>query len=312
VSEIRRIIRIGERSVGVTIPKEWLDRLNIDVGDNVKVSTYGRSIVITPIKEVTTAEEVAEVSSSDPEHLFRIAIALYTEGVDEIVLSGVPAAFLLPKLESRLPGIVALESDGKFRVRIITKEVVDVHEIVRSMATLVDAMFQLMSKYFDSGDRTHLEELLRIDDQLDRLHFLSVRSIKKLVHSDPKLAIDQTLVVKNIEHIGDSLDRIAGALLRGEAGDDCLPRLKRMANMLRDYSLSAINAYLSADQKVALDVLVRRVSTFEEVFRSLSECKNSSVFVHEFALIIGLASDIAESAYSRYARTSLIVKRGEG
>ncbi|WP_367834436.1 hypothetical protein [Vulcanisaeta sp. JCM 16159] len=38
----RRVIRIGEKSIGITLPKRWLDVLSVGIGDVVEISLWVR------------------------------------------------------------------------------------------------------------------------------------------------------------------------------------------------------------------------------------------------------------------------------
>ncbi|WP_243680739.1 hypothetical protein [Vulcanisaeta souniana] len=43
----RRVIRIGEKSIGITLPpRRWLDMLSVGIGDVVEISLVGKVIVL--------------------------------------------------------------------------------------------------------------------------------------------------------------------------------------------------------------------------------------------------------------------------
>ena len=55
----QKIIKIGT-SVGVTIPKDILERAKIHVGDNVTLESNGTFIKIVPVKPLQHASETAQ------------------------------------------------------------------------------------------------------------------------------------------------------------------------------------------------------------------------------------------------------------
>ncbi|MFP3267634.1 MAG: AbrB/MazE/SpoVT family DNA-binding domain-containing protein [Thermoproteus sp.] len=129
--EIRKLIRIGERSFGVTLPREWVESNQLKVGSPIKILTEANKILILP----ATAEGVAvavSLKEEDVEKALRDVIAYYIEGVDEISIESGNISALVGKVEGRLPGVVALESGGKLKLRIVTKEDVDIDEVVTS------------------------------------------------------------------------------------------------------------------------------------------------------------------------------------
>jgi phosphate uptake regulator len=296
--EIRKLIRIGERSFGVTLPREWVESNQLKVGSPIKILTEANKILILP----ATAEGVAvavSLKEEDVEKALRDVIAYYIEGVDEISIESGNISALVGKVEGRLPGVVALESGGKLKLRIVTKEDVDIDEVVRSMYTTVMAMFHLFLDFIKGHDEEDARELLRMDDQLDRLYFLSLRIIKKNIYQNPQGFVDYAIVVKNLEHMGDALDRSTNYLKQNKVG--CHEELVGEFENLQRYAEEAARSFLENRHEGALKVILERESVFKRLL-ALSSCEGVAPIMHEAMLITALAADIAEAAYSKFVR----------
>jgi len=296
--EIRKLIRIGERSFGVTLPREWVESNQLKVGSPIKILAEANKILILP----ATAEGVAvavSLKEEDVEKALRDVIAYYIEGVDEISIESGNISALVGKVESRLPGVVALESGGKLKLRIVTKEDVDIDEVVRSMYTTVMAMFHLFLDFIKGRDEEDARELLRMDDQLDRLYFLSLRTIKKNIYQNPQGFVDYAIVVKNLEHMGDALDRSTNYLKQNKVG--CHEELVGEFENLQRYAEEAARSFLENRHEGALKVILERESVFKRLL-ALSSCEGVAPIMHEAMLITALAADIAEAAYSKFVR----------
>lgn len=173
------------------------------------------------------------------------------------------------------------------------------------MSSMLNSMFERLVAYLENNGDKNITELLEMDDQVDKLYFLALRAIKKLSFKDPKESIDDTLVVKNMEHIADALDRTANFIRRSNFSQACLSTLSTKVKDVWSYSLKAITAYLSNSKDNALRVITNRETMLDNIFSIIKEghCERDIAgVIHESQLIIALSVDIAESTFSKYVR----------
>ncbi|GGP21830.1 phosphate uptake regulator PhoU [Thermocladium modestius] len=309
MSMYRKVIRIGEKSIGITLPKNWLDSIDIGLGDLVEVRAAGDMLVIKPVTTGGLEEKPIELSVSDDiDETSRIIIASYIEGLDSMALKGrretIRRAY--QRIEPKLPGSLILEEESETIIKIATSEVnVNLNEILSSMSSMLNSMFERLVAYLENNGDKNITELLEMDDQVDKLYFLALRAIKKLSFKDPKEAIDDTLVVKNMEHIADALDRTANFIKKSNFAQACLSSLAGRIKEVWSYSLKAVNAYLSNSKDNALRIITNREAMLDNIFSIIKEghCERDIAgVIHESQLIIALSVDIAESTFSKYVR----------
>ncbi|WP_069806718.1 phosphate signaling complex PhoU family protein [Vulcanisaeta thermophila] len=306
----RRIIRIGEKSIGITLPRQWLSALDVGVGDVMEVSLVGKVIVLKPVtQEGGEANEVSITMEGSMDEAMRMIIASYIEGYDNVELLGQKDTIrrAYSKVESKLPGSLMLESDGSVLIKVATSEAnVDLNEVINSMANILNSMFTKFLEYLETNRESLLKEILDLDEQMDKLYFLALRTIKKLSFRDPKRAIDDTIVVKNLEHAADALDRLSNAYMRIQI-TKCRPEISNKLRAVWNYIMRSVYSYLDNNVSNALKILVDR----EHMLNSILElatmgCAESSdllaATIHESQLIVALAADIAEAAFSRHVR----------
>ncbi|MFP3267633.1 MAG: PhoU domain-containing protein [Thermoproteus sp.] len=161
------------------------------------------------------------------------------------------------------------------------------------------AMFHLFLDFIKGHDEEDARELLRMDDQLDRLYFLSLRIIKKNIYQNPQGFVDYAIVVKNLEHMGDALDRSTNYLKQNKVG--CHEELVGEFENLQRYAEEAARSFLENRHEGALKVILERESLFKRLL-ALSSCEGVAPIMHEAMLITALAADIAEAAYSKFVR----------
>ncbi|MFB6469841.1 MAG: PhoU domain-containing protein [Vulcanisaeta sp. AZ3] len=307
----RRVIRIGEKSIGITLPRRWLDTINVGIGDVVEINLVGKVIVIKPITQAGgETNEVSISLSGTADETTRVIIASYIEGYDNIELIGqkdtIRRAF--SSVENKLPGSLMLESDGSVLIKVATSESnVDLNEVINSMANILNSMFDKFIDYLNTNIINQLNEVLELDNQMDKLYFLALRTIKKLSFRDPKRAIDDTIVVKNLEHAADALDRLSNAFMRVQP-TQCRREISEKLRDVWTYIMKAVYAYLDNNIGNALRVLLDRERMLNNMLELANMgCVNLSdlltAVIHEGQLIVALAADIAEASFSRHVRS---------
>ncbi|MEZ0319964.1 MAG: phosphate uptake regulator PhoU [Pyrobaculum sp.] len=295
--ESRRIIKVGERSYGVTLPKRWVELHGLRVGSPVKIIVDRDKLMILPGAEASGPRK-ARISEDDVEKLVRDVIAYYIEGVDELEIETKSTSALVTKIEGKLPGVVLMEMGGMLKLRIVTKEDIDINEAVRSMYTTVDAMFNLFIQMVAEGRRDLAEEILRLDDQIDRLYFFSLRTVKRNIGQKPEHYVDYVITIKNLEHVGDAIDRATNYYLQKEV--ECVDKVLDIFKRVYEYLKDAFDAFYSNDVDKALRVLVKRAELANATLQV--GCAGATAMMHEAASIVGFAADIAEAAYSKAKR----------
>jgi len=312
LTNVRKIIKIGERSAGITIPKEWLPMLGLSIGSSVEVSLGSGYIMIKPLN-VTKPKPLyyVKIRGRDVDTLSRLIIAGYIEGYDMIIVedSRDIARKAFYSVAMRLPGAIAMDG-ARFTIKISVDEMnTKVEEVISSMKTTIDTMFDLLMDYFQSGDKTKLEQLIRLDDDLDRLHFLGVRTIKRTSFRNPQDSLDNLIVIKSLEHIGDALDRASSTLLKlgTNFGEECKKRFRDIFARVAAYMSKAINAFMSLNLDLAIRVLTEREPLSRTIFSLASNCAatpETLALIHEATVILYEAAEIAEIATAKMIRHS--------
>ncbi|MEM4484589.1 MAG: PhoU domain-containing protein [Sulfolobales archaeon] len=318
---MRRIIRIGEKSTGITIPREWLNSIGADLGSLVRVSISGRSIIVSPMEEKETSVSEIPLDTrefSSPEAFSRILIASYLEGLDRIVVSGDRIAIrkAFNDVFTKLPGIVLFESGERSEFRITVDEnVMSLMAIIKTLSSSSLMMFDLLDKYLSTGDLSHLDQLFALDDDLDRLHFMGIRLIKKSPGMSTAEAGDLIVLIKSLEHVGDSLDRTARFMQRIKLDERCVKTASEIFRIAREYYEKSLEAYISKDITTALNLLSNRARTMDNLIESVirTTCSNElSGVLHEALNIIAISAEIGELTASSYAREKIsMLSKGE-
>ncbi len=306
-TSIRKVIRIGEKSYGLTLPKEWLDRLGIKIGSSVETVIAGDHITIKPVTGETLSRSI-HLEEGDENMLSKLIIASYIEGKDLIAMKGdknvIRKAFNIVK--GKLPGMIFVEKGDSPEIRITADErTINIQEVIKTMKSTAQVMFELIIKYLEDIDQEHLKEILVLDDELDSLHFIGLRSIKRMSAKMPEEAIDLAIALKALEHIGDALDRASTYLLRAKLSERCSETLKEALRIAYRYFQTSFDALISNNYRLSLEALNERQSNVDAVLdlSKKSACfEELSAVIHEILVIIASSAEASEISISRYIR----------
>lgn len=303
---IRKIIKIGEKSYGLTLPKEWLDKLGVRVGSSVETTIVGDHITIRPI--TSALGRSISLEESDENMLSKLIIASYIEGKDLIILKGdknsIRRAF--NSVKGKLPGMIFVEKGEAPEIRITADErTINMLEIIKTMKSTAETMMDLMVKYLESGDSENLKEILIMDDELDSLHFIGLRSVKRISAKMPEESIDLSITIKSLEHIGDALDRASNYLLRTRLSDRCRETFKEIVRITSSYFSKSLNALIQNNYRESLEMLNERQRHMDLVFdiAKKNACFDElSALLHEALVIIASSAEASEVSVSRHIR----------
>lgn len=309
---VRKIIRVGERSVGITIPKEWLSFLNADIGSSVEVSLGPGYVLIRPLTTLQPrVSNTIAIEGDDPSQLERLIIAGYIEGYDVITINAPrnTAREVFYKVAMRLPGTIAMDSDV-FKVKISVDELnTDLNDILNTMKTTVRSMFDILIDYFDTGDQSKLKEIIKLDDDLDRFHFLGLRTIRRTAFKNPIEALEHTVIIKSLEHIGDTLDRVSNTFLKTGINvlrrTECGEMLKEIFLKVSSYVSKAVNALMTHNMNQAMKVLLQREELSQDIIATATKCIDVPGILaisHEAIVAVYEAAEIAEIVTLRLLR----------
>ena len=238
----RKAIEMGEGTILVSLPKDWVKKNGVKKGDTLSVEELpGGKLMVRPL----------EGGEEEPK---QISIGYPGEGLGQVI-NDVTGAYLLGydiirvvgnKLISRedregikstigrLVGLEIMDENSKrITMQFLLEPTAIVPEkIVLRMSGLLDGMLKDMAEGLAKGDAKLLALVGERDDEVDRLYFLLVRATRAaLVRPDvaaryglsPVDLLDYRVLATFLESIGDAITDLSHKL-HGRAGPKQLSR----------------------------------------------------------------------------------------
>lgn len=310
--EARKLIKFGEATFCITLPKEWVRRHGLSKGATLQVRDDGTgALVVRTEAEAprTLREKTIEIGRRPLEEIKRAVISAYINDYATINLEGEIRPTDVEGIRRILHELIALEileigpngiiakafteaTDTK-----IPKVIERIEVILRSM--LSDALAMVERGSIDP------EAFRQNDFEINRLCFFATKVILRTI-GDPGLAQRMEMrpaglvfavnVVDKLEKIGDRL-KAAMTYLAVRDGTD-LREIGRFLRQLRDNFDRAMRAYYHKDQKLAnrvVDDCAMLYQDTEELAIGV-RTKRAAVAIESLRRIITLSKDIGEVA----------------
>tara|TARA_Y100000031_G_scaffold125072_1_gene141262 strand:- start:1984 stop:2934 length:951 start_codon:yes stop_codon:yes gene_type:complete len=220
--QFRKIIKFGNNSFVISLPKSWIEQNKLKKGDTVQLDETGDDLhVLTkrPLTEEAT-EIIIDIANKDPDCIKREVTAAYINGHATITLLGKRSAENEYALKKNLHSMIALEILEQTETKMVARCFLNMKEIsiensIRRMDNIIRSMFADTKKTMDEDNH----QLIYIrDEDVNRLNFLSFRTIKflldnpnyaKSINISPQYALNMWQIVTNLESVADQIKRIA-------------------------------------------------------------------------------------------------------
>lgn len=289
MSYLRKVLKIGNSSLFITLPKPWCERFGIKEGEHIEIfETSAGELLIAPPK-VHEKEKPFEVkiTEKNKKYLEKVISYFYINGFNKLTIyfSNKEDFELAKKIaESKFIGLILTsQSNGSAEFEFaLDINKVNFIELVRRM----DRITSSMSSYINNKDK-----LVDLDLEVDKIYFLLIRMLrtgltnsevsKKLAFTPVKY-LDFRLVLHFIETFGDEIVRLSGKIKQEDL---------EIIIKLKERSLSAFlgNSDVSPDE---IEQLTKKAEEIAKMYEP--ETRTS------FIRMVEMAKDIADLSETLY------------
>jgi phosphate uptake regulator len=231
--ETRKVQKTGGSSYIISLPKVWIDKHGIKKNDTLGIlSQPDGNLLITPQidnEKATKTKEIIIEDYKDENFLFRILIGSYIMGFSKILIKSSKKFELsirdcIIKFTQIVIGPEVVEESNNF---IVIKDLLNPTEMpfektIKRMYILVHDMHEDAIKAFQRGDKKLAEEVIKRDNDVDRLHWLIGRqahiALRDIILCQKMgLTLEHTShfqqISRFLERVGDHAVRIAKNVL---------------------------------------------------------------------------------------------------
>jgi phosphate uptake regulator len=303
--ETRKVQKTGGSSYIISLPKAWIDKHGIEKNDTLGIlSQADGNLLITPQidpEKILKSKEIIVDDIKDGNFLFRLLIGAYIMGFSKIIIkSGKKFEIYIRDCITNFTQIAIgpeiVEESNNF---ILIKDLVNPREMpfektIRRMYILVQSMHEDAIKALEIDDKNLAEEVIKRDNDVDRLHWLVGRQ-SHIVLRDiilcQKLGItlEQAshfhLMSKFLERIGDHAVKIAKNVLKidyKQIDKELLIKISNASKLSLDLLERSLDAWLQKNIVLAnknIEAIKNLISTTEKISFDSSNNTESSIAI---------------------------------
>jgi phosphate uptake regulator len=305
---IRRLVKAGQASHTVSLPKDWLDKNKLGKGATLYIHEKSDSeLIITPHlagqAEGGQKAVTIQVDGKELDTIQREITAAYVNSASNIDLVGDTISKHAKEIRRMLHDFVALEISEQTSGRISAKDLLNLQEIsvdksIKRMDIILRTMLQDCKLTASGKDLS--ESVMFRDYDVNRLYFLLSRLLKSAL-SNPAMAaqlqlppakvLGKWMLVHNIEGLADAVKGLCSQCASLNAKQK-KPVAELLSQIEQDY-LDAMRAVYEKNTKLADEIARRRLErqkSCESLSNELPKAANSSSaiasFVSEIARLV--------------------------
>ncbi len=238
----RKAIEMGEGTILVSLPKDWVRRNGVKKGDTLSVEELSAGkLMVKPYEggEGEPKQIVIEYPAEDLSQVRNDVTGAYLLGYDVIRVVGTKVITRedrsgIKETIGRLVGLEIMDEDSKrITMQFLLEPTAIIPErIVKRMSGLLDGMLKDTAEALSKDDSKLLALVGERDDEVDRLYFLLVRATRAAIVR-PEVAegyglspvdlLDYRVLASFLESIGDAVSELSH-MLQGRVGSKPLAR----------------------------------------------------------------------------------------
>lgn len=288
--EIRRIQLTGRSTYIVSLPKKWIQSMNLKAGSQLVISKLGDASLLLMPKELAKPVNQKEADiivhqKEKPDTIARKIIALYLVGYSSIKIrtmgeniTSLQRNFIKDMVRRKLVGTEIISdslNEMKLQVLLSYPEL-SVESALRRMYLITTQMHNDAVQALKLLDKTLARDVIALDDEVDRFGLYIIRQLKAAVQnerivreiglSSPRDCLGYRLIVKSVERIADHAVKIAenSLSLDNPIDDSVLQKISETSSFARSVFEDSMNSLFKKDYMLA-DNVVMKAKTITEM-----------------------------------------------
>ena len=289
--QVRRIQVTGRGSYVVSVPKRWVEQMGLKKGGRLEFDERGECLLLTPFAQTRPEDEQPRCEilippDATPDALTRRIISLYLIGYSMIEVNSKAGNFsaairdtIRDVARSKLIGTELVnESSRNATLQVLLNfPQLLVPDVLRRMSSIMESIQHDAMQALLRADRELANQVLKIDDEMDRFSLYIVRQLKWGVQHPPLLdrigltspveCLGYRIITKVVERSADHAASVAknSLLIQHTLHPTILKNVNTLSQNASKMMEAALQSLFTRDYQLAESVLSDRekISTLE-------------------------------------------------
>ena len=291
--EERKLIRLGNSSFAISLPKEWIDKSNLKKGDKVFLvpNSNGEIIVSPEFKKPGQDKRITiNLDGKDETKIKREFTSAYINGNSIFEFIGNTNKEKSRQIKKIVREYISCEVTEESENSIIAKdffnfEEMNMNNFIRRMDNNLKEMFEIIIKGLEKKEITASEvnEMDSIDLDINKFYFLNSRIMIMGLNNQTlinKLKIEPTDLFNNwwlafhLEHTGDNLKAIAKKIKSEDINQETKKLLLTILSLIKEKYEDSLETFYSGDKELAYKIMEKSKKNWE-LCENLTKSKNA-------------------------------------
>lgn len=200
----RKIQLTGRNTYIVSLPREWIQKLNLSKGNSVYLTDRSDGTLTLSAKQMKREPKEYKISVNEGRHtVMRNVVSAYVGGAGKITLTGKEVSIIAEQVRHILSGVEIIDENGdEIILKIMDFENVDMDSLIKRQFNVTRSMFSLVADIC-RGKGNELE-ISKKEVEVDRLYLLVLRNLV-MSNMPQKESLFKAIVAKSMEKVGDHL-----------------------------------------------------------------------------------------------------------
>ncbi len=211
----RKLIKIGDSTLLLSVPREWVKANNLMKGDEIEISQDNEKLVIWPEAKAKKENIVLDVTGFK-ELTARLLYSMYRRGLDEIELRSSEPMFIdnIKKVVwGETVGFEIIEQGkGYCKIVNVSGKIEDFDNIIRRLFLVTLTMGEEMKSSLRKG--SGFQNILYLETESNRLTSMLLRAVNKYGSYGFRKIGPLYYIVQEVERIGDQYKYMAQHFMR--------------------------------------------------------------------------------------------------
>ncbi|MDI3473958.1 MAG: hypothetical protein PWR30_281 [Candidatus Woesearchaeota archaeon] len=203
----RSVLRLGENTFVISLPKQWVEENGINKGDQLNVRAREGEISFSLFEERTVGRAEIDLGNRSKSACWKVIFAAYIKGYEEIVLKGIKdeQASLIEFISNQLIGMtISSKKEDTIILRELSKgNEKELEGIFRRIYLLGKDVVRVRIEALHQKDFETLNKTQEVDWTINKFVLFCLRIVNKSTELDSNEKIFYYTALTKFEQIGD-------------------------------------------------------------------------------------------------------------
>jgi len=268
--EPRKLIKLGNSSYAIALPKDWVDKSGLKKGDSVYILPNSNGeLILAPGDSRDRTSKVKQIDLSNvEENMIKNELnAAYVQNTDVLEISGIKNKETIKNIMRGMIGFEMIESEA---TKMTIKDYFNFQEVhtesfLRKIDNSLRSMFEDLTIFFKKPVKEkQIFEMYETDKEINKFYILITKilfrgldnpSVLNHLKVDSKNLFNQWWIAYHLEHIADEIKKITRLLKNSDIKKKSIDVTCDIYNQIKGSYMNCLNAFYKKEIDLAMGSL---------------------------------------------------------